>query len=292
MPSRLVPPGAVEEFLSYEAGSVRLLRGGSGLQVPVVLIHGGGINNAAITWHAVFAHLAEDRQVLALDLPGFGATEGLPVEGSPDLIADQVIAIVRAAGVNRAVFAGLSLGGDVALHLALRHAEAVAGLILIAPGGLEDLKRNRVRQLSAWAGSHLPPTVRTALDKAGSLFIRRYARRMVYDRASIPAAILKELVGEARRRGSGVGDASYNRETIGPTRMRNDLLPDVFRITAPTLFLQGDNDLLVDPQTSVAAAELMPNAEVVLIGQCGHWVQLEAPDVFLTEVGPFFARIH
>jgi pimeloyl-ACP methyl ester carboxylesterase len=292
MPSRLVPPGAVEEFLSYEDGTVRLLRGGSGLQVPVVLIHGGGINNAAITWHAVFAHLAEDRQVLALDLPGFGATEGLRVEGSPDLIADQVIAIVRAAGVNRAVFAGLSLGGDVALHLALRHAEAVAGLVLIAPGGLDDLKRNRVRQLSAWASSHLPPTVRTAFDKAGSLFIRRYARRMVYDRASIPAAILKELVGEARRHGSGVGDANYNRETIGPTRMRNDLLPEVFRITAPTLFLQGDDDLLVDPQTSVAAAELMPNAEVVLIGQCGHWVQLEAPDVFLTEVGPFLARIH
>jgi pimeloyl-ACP methyl ester carboxylesterase len=292
MPSRLVPPGAVEELLSYEDGTVRLLRGGSGLDVPVVLIHGGGINNAAITWHAVFAHIAEDRQVLALDLPGFGATEGLPVEGSPDLIADQVIAIVRAAGVNRAVFAGLSLGGDVALHLALRHAEAVAGLILIAPGGLEDLKRNRVRQLSAWAGSHLPSQVRAALGRAGSLFIRRYARRMVYDRASIPAAILKELVREARRWGARVGDASYNRETIGPTRMRNDLLPEVFRITAPTLFLQGDNDLLVDPQTSVAAAELMANAEVVLIGQCGHWVQLEAPDVFLTEVGPFLDRIH
>jgi pimeloyl-ACP methyl ester carboxylesterase len=292
MPSRLVPPGAVEEFLSYENGTVRLLRGGSGLGVPVVLIHGGGINNASITWHGVFGHLAGDRQVLALDLPGFGMTEGLPVEGSPDLIADQVIAIVRAAGVNRAVFAGLSLGGDVALHLALRHAEAVAGLILIAPGGLEDLKRNRVRQLSAWAGSHLPPTVRVPLGKAGSLFIRRYARRMVYDRASIPSAILKELVREARRRNSGAGDASYNRETIGPSRMRNDLLPEVFRITAPTLFLQGDNDQLVDPQTSVAAAELMPNAEVVLIGQCGHWVQLEAPDVFLTEVGPFLARIH
>jgi pimeloyl-ACP methyl ester carboxylesterase len=292
MPSRLVPPGAAEDFLTYEDGRVRLLRGGSGTGVPVVLVHGGGINNAAITWHGVFAHLAEDREVLALDLPGFGATEGLPVQGSPDLIADQVVAIVRATGMNRAVFAGLSLGGDVALHLALRHAEAVAGLVLIAPGGLEDLKRNRVRQLSAWAGSHLPPSVSVPLGKLGSLFIRRYARRMVYDKASIPAAVLKELVREARRAGGGVGDASYSRETIGPTRMRNDLLPEVFRITAPTLFLHGDNDLLVDPQTSVAAAELMPNAEVVLIGQCGHWVQLEAPDVFLTEVGPFLARIH
>jgi pimeloyl-ACP methyl ester carboxylesterase len=291
MPSRLVPPGAVEEFLDYEGGKVRLLRGGSGPEVPVVLIHGGGINNAAISWQEVFGHLAEDRQVLALDLPGFGATEGLPVQGSPDLIADQVIAIVRAAGMNRAVFGGLSLGGDVALHLALRHAEAVAGLILIAPGGLEDLKRNRVRQLSAWAGSHLPTPMRVPLGRAGSMFIRRYARRMVYDRASIPSTLLKELVREARRRGAGLGDTSYNRETIGPTRMRNDLLPEVFRITAPTLFLQGDNDLLVDPQTSVAAAELMPNAEVVLIGQCGHWVQLEAPDVFLTEVGPFLDRI-
>jgi pimeloyl-ACP methyl ester carboxylesterase len=291
MPSRLVPPGAVEEFLPYEGGSVRLLRGGSGLEVPVVLIHGGGTDNAAICWHEVFEPLAEDRQVVALDLPGFGATEGLPVLGSPDEIADQVIAIVRAAGVNRAVFGGLSLGGDVALHLALRHAEAVAGLILIAPGGLEDLKRNRVGQLSAWAGSHVPPRVLVPLGRVGSLFIRRYARRRVYDRASIPSAVRKELLREARRRGAGVGDALYNRATIGPTRMRNDLLPDVFRITAPTLFLQGDNDLLVDPQTSVAAAELMPNAEVVLIGQCGHWVQLEAPDVFLSEVGPFLDRI-
>ena len=291
MPSRLVPPGAVEEFLPYEGGMVRLLRGGSGLDVPVVLLHGGGINNAAISWQEVFAPLAEDRQVLALDLPGFGATEGLPVQGSPDLIADQVIAIVRAAGVNRAVFGGLSLGGDVALHLALRHAEAVAGLILVAPGGLEDLRRTRIRQLSAWVSSQLPRPALIPLGRAGSLFVRRYARRMVYDRASIPSSVLKELVREARRRGSGVGDARYNRTTIGATRMLNDLLPEVFRITAPTLFLHGDNDLLVDPQTSVAAAELMPNAEVVLIGQCGHWVQLEAPDVFLTEVGPFLDRI-
>jgi pimeloyl-ACP methyl ester carboxylesterase len=112
---------------------------------------------------------------------------------------------------------------------------------------------------------------------------------MVYDRASIPSTILKELVREARQRGAGVGDASYNHETIGPTRMRNDLLPDVFRITAPTLFLQGDNDNSW-MQTSVAAAELMQRRSGA--GRsCGHWVQLEAPDVFLTEVGPFLDRI-
>jgi pimeloyl-ACP methyl ester carboxylesterase len=65
--------------------------------VPVVLIHGGGINNAAISWGRSSPISQRDRQVLALDLPGFGAT-GLPIQNSPDLIADQVIAIVRAAG--------------------------------------------------------------------------------------------------------------------------------------------------------------------------------------------------
>ena len=292
MPSRLVPPGAIEDFLPYEGGSVRLLRGGSGSGIPVVLLHGGGIDNAAISWYEVFTPLAQGREALAFDLPGFGATDGLPVLGSPDEIADQTISIVRAAGIYRAVFIGLSLGGDVALHLALRHAEAVAGLVLIAPGGLEDLKRTRARQVSAWSGSRLPSAVREPLDSTRSLFIRRYARRRVYDRASIPPAVLRELIREARRPGGGLGDANYTRATTGLTRMRNDLLPDVFRITAPTLFLHGDNDLLTDPQISVAAAELMPNAEVVLIGQCGHWLQLEAPDVFLSEVGPFLDRIH
>jgi pimeloyl-ACP methyl ester carboxylesterase len=292
MPTRLVPPGSVEDFLPYEGGAVRVLRGGSGTGIPVVLVHGGGIDNAAICWYEVFGPLGQGHEVLAFDLPGFGATEGLPVLGSPDEIADQVISIVRASGIYRAVFTGHSLGGDVALHLALRHAEAVAGLVLVAPSGLEDLKRTRGQQLSAWSGSHLPDSLREPLDRSRGLAIRRYARRRVYDRASVPPAVLRELIREARRPDGAIGDARYTRATTGLTRMRNDLLPDVFRITAPTLFLHGDNDLLTDPQISVAAAELMPNAEVVLIGQCGHWVQLEAPDVFLSEVGPFLDRIH
>ena len=60
-------------------------------RLPVLLIHGGGYDNAAISWSKVFGPLAADRLVIAPDLPGFGYTEGIPITGRVDDLADLVI---------------------------------------------------------------------------------------------------------------------------------------------------------------------------------------------------------
>jgi pimeloyl-ACP methyl ester carboxylesterase len=95
MTDRLLPLGATASWLAHGAGRIRVLRGGppegggSG-RLPVLLIHGGGYDNAAISWSRVFAPLARDRPVIAPDLPGFGDTEGIPVTGDADELADLV----------------------------------------------------------------------------------------------------------------------------------------------------------------------------------------------------------
>ena len=60
---------------------------------------------------------------------------------------------------------------------------------------------------------------------------------------------------------------------------------------APTLFLHGENDPLVDPAGSLAAVQVMPRAELVLVGQCGHWLPIEAPEIFCSEVTAFLRRL-
>lgn len=296
MTDRLLPPGATASWLPWAGGRVRLLRGGPGTDVgsdrpPVLLIHGGGYDNAAISWSRVFGPLARDRSVIAPDLPGFGDTEGIEVSGDPDELADLVVGVARSTGINRLVVVGLSMGGDIALRVALRHPEAVAGLILVAPGGLTPRLRNAPTQLAAWLAARLPDPVLFGLGRFAGRFTDSYLSRMVHDPASVDAAIRTEFGREARRPGSGVGYGRYNQATLGPRRMRNNLLPKVSRIAAPTLFLHGLDDPLVDPIGSRTAAAVMPHAELVLVPDCGHWLPVERPDVFLAHANDFLTTL-
>jgi len=297
MVDRLLPPGATETWLEHGEGRIRVLRGGPGQHddqldaLPVLLIHGGGYDNAAISWSKVFGPLSADRAVIAPDLPGFGYTEGIPVTGKVADLADLVITVARSYGLRRLVVAGISMGGDIAMHVALRHPEAVAGLVLVAPGGLTERLKNGPAQFSAWLAAQLPDPVLFGVGRFAGRFSDSYLSRMVHDPSTISAEIRAEFAREARRPGSGVGYGRYNQATLGPRGMRNNLLPDAFRIAAPALFLHGEDDPLVDPAGSRAAVEVMPGAELVLVGQCGHWLPVEAPEIFLSEVTAFLQRL-
>lgn len=297
MAERLLPPGATETWLDHGHGRIRVLSGGPPDhdprtdRLPILLIHGGGYDNAAISWFKVFGPLARDRLVLAPDLPGFGYTEGVPITGDVDELADLVITVARRHRLSRVAVAGISMGGDIALHVALRHPEAVAGLVLVAPGGLSERLRNRRAQFGAWLAAQLPDRVLFSLGRHAGRSADHYLQRMVHDPTTIEPVVRAEFSREARRPDSGVGYGRYNQASLGPRRMRNNLLPGVFRITTPTLFLHGEEDPLVEPASSLTAVELMPHAELVLVGECGHWVPIEAPEVFLSEVSDFLVAL-
>ena len=297
MADRLLPAGAVEDWLEHGTGRIRVLRAGRPRpdaepdRQPVLLIHGGGYDNAAISWSKIFGPLSADRLVIAPDLPGFGYTEGIPVTGVPAELADLMITVGRSYGLDRLVVAGISMGGDIAMHVALRHPEAVAGLVLVAPGGLTGRLKNAPTQLAAWLAAQLPDRVLYGLGRFAGRFTDTYLSRMVHDPTAIDADLRAEFAREARRPESGVGYGRYNQATLGPRGMRNNLLPDVPRIAVPTLFLHGEDDPLVEPANSAAAAAAMPSAELVLVADCGHWLPIEAPEVFLTAVHDFLLTL-
>lgn len=115
-------------------------------------------------------------------------------------------------------------------------------------------------------------------------------RAMVHDVATLPEPVRAELIAEAARHPEGRGYRRYNQAALGAWAMRNDLLPVVHRIAAPTLFFHGRDDRLVAPAGSVEAARRMPDARVVLVPDCGHWAQLEAGSRFRNELTAFLAE--
>jgi len=286
-----LPPGASERRLPTSRGTLRLLHAGAGQGAPVLLIHGGGSDNAAISWFRLIAPLAREHEVWAPDLPGFGGSIDLEPVGGPEAMADLVAEIVDRLGLDPVVAFGVSMGGDVALNLALRHPQRLRGLVLIAPGGLAARVGGPVTHTLAWLAAQAPDWLLFPMARLANRFVKTALRAMVKDPASLPPGLVEAFAREARHPRGGIAYGRYNQATLGRRGLLNDLSGRVHEIAVPTLIVHGEDDPVVSPDNSRRAAARMPNARLVLIPNCGHWAQLEAHDRFLAELEPFLSAL-
>ena len=289
----MIPRNAREERVPLRGGSVRVLRSltGPSDRPPIVLIHGGGVDNSVISWHFAFDDLAKYRQVVAFDLPGFGLTADIEPVGGPAEMADFTAELLEALGIRVAVIGGVSMGGDVALNVGLRHPELVEALILVAPGGLTPIIRGRVTQFSSWLAAKLPDSVLFGLSRLMMTQGERMLRAAVHESNELPRALVDEFMREQRRPDANLGYVRYNQTNLGPAGMKNDLRPLVSEIAQPAMFFHGADDPMVSPEDSQVAAALMPNARIHLVPHCGHWAQLEKPEAFAEAVKRFLAEL-
>lgn len=282
----LVPPGARATVVEVAAGRLRALVAGTAgsPRLPLLLLHGGGTDAAAISWYRLFEPLGRDRLVVAPDLPGFGGSIDVPPVGGPVALADTAVSVLDALGLPRAVVAGVSMGGDVALTLALRHPDRVAGLALIAPGGLVDRVGGGLTHAATWAATRLPDGILVPLARLANRFARSTVRSIAHDPSTLPPEAVDEFVREARHPLGGIAYGRYNQATVTRRGMSNDLSDLVADIPVPTLFFHGELDRLVPLTGSRRAAERMPRARLVAMPGVGHWAQLEAHGAFLNEL--------
>ena len=137
--ANFVPPEAADagptpEMIDAGAWRLRTLKLGEGDGAPLVLVHGfGGDLNS---WMFNHEPLAATRAVHALDLPGHGGSQKSVGAGDVATLAEAVIAFLDAAAIEKAHFAGHSLGGGIALLLALESPARVASTTLVSPIGL------------------------------------------------------------------------------------------------------------------------------------------------------------
>lgn len=289
----LVPPGARATYIDVDGTRVRVLRADAddpdGL-LPILLIHGGGTDHAAVSWYTMFEPLSARRVVYGPDMPGFGHDDGLEPVGGPGQLADFIARVAAEIGLRRVVVMGVSMGGDVALNLALRHPDLVAALVLAAPTGLTP-RHHRLVQFGWWLFGALPDPVLLPLVGFVNRFVEPAVSFMVRDIDEIPDEARAEYVREGRRHRPSIGYVRYHQAVFGPTRMRNNLLPQVPRISVPTLFVHGADDPVVSVRGSEVASRLMPDARLVVVPDCGHLAQLEAPDGFRDDVLAFLAEV-
>ena len=121
-----------ERFAEVEGTRLRYLVGGAGS--PLCLVH--GLGGAGSNWVELAPLLAPRFRLLIPDLAGHGRSAALPGAPSLDPFADQVAAVLEREGMLPAAFVAHSLGGTLAMRLAVRRPEAVRALVLAAPAGI------------------------------------------------------------------------------------------------------------------------------------------------------------
>lgn len=258
---------------------LRFLEGGEG--VPLVLLHGR--SHCASMWFPVLKALSRTHRVIAIDLPGFGASTA-PDRRTPDgeqalrFFVEPIEALIGSVveGATEVTLIGHSLGGLVALELALRGRLKVARLVLVDSMGLGP-------QMNAAARLFFNLGPERVARTAGRKFFGVIAATQPTPVGRRVAALEYELL--TARGGRSRASAAFTRlaPLTGAVFNRRDRL---FRLTVPTLIMWGENDSVFPPSVGRAAAKLMPKAEVEVF-PLGHSPHLESYETFLPELRRF-----
>lgn len=270
------------ELAGYETRALEL----EGSGPPVVLIH--GFADSADTWRLALADLGRREQAaVALDLPGFGTAGRLrdgPILPQLDAFVAEA-ARYAAADHGSVVLAGNSLGGALSLRAAENPGLPLAGIVPVAPAGLE---------MPRWFGLiERDPIVRRLLAApvpVPEMAIRR-AMAQVYRQLAFAR---QERVGDdvvasftAHYRSLATG-----RRVLATGRRLLPELVDPFRldrVRCPVLLIWGDRDRMVTPQGARLVTEAIPHTTYVLLEGCGHCPQVEEPERFVEELIRFAA---
>lgn len=247
---------------------------------PVVLLHGGGVDAAQVSWRETIPALADEYRVYAPDLPGYGTSDRVPADVTPDVdyYVGVVDALLRELDLVEATLVGISKGGGVALGYTFAHPARVARLCLVDSYGLGgDVPGGRLGAAYVKAPKLLE----------GTWWLLKKSRRVT--RASLenllhPDNLTEDFVDDAyrelQRDGSGDAYVRFRHAEVGWTGLRTNFADRMDELPVPALFVHGEDDELVPPAYSKAAADAAPVADRFTLTDCGHWPPREHPGAF------------
>jgi pimeloyl-ACP methyl ester carboxylesterase len=243
----------------------------------IVWIH--GLSGSWQNWLENMPFFAQrGYRCIAMDLPGFGASE-MPAEKiSIRGYGATVDALLRELGVTRATVVGNSMGGFIGLELAITFATWVERLVLVSAAGLsvEHLRNEHALRLLRWTRYVTMVGAGWLASKSDELARRPRSRAAMFRIvAAHPGRLPAALVAE-QLRGSGKPGFVDAVDALTDYPIRDRLT----EIKAPTLVVWGEKDPLVPVRDAWEFGELIHDSRVVVYADTGHVAMLERPAAF------------
>lgn len=275
-----------------DAGGIDVAVQDSGGDGPaLLLVH--GLSSYGSYWARVAEPLAASGyRVLAVDLPGYGASARPDAPCSPPWYAEVLVDLLDAVGVERATVFGHSMGGQVALTMALDAPDRVAALVLSAPAGFERFGPGEARLLTSWwtpsRALHTSETeVRAAFTTAVFATHDDLVERWIEERVRL--AKHPDFEGTSR---------AVSRSIAG--MLANPVWDRLPSITQPTLAIFGTRDAMIPnpvlhgghtATVAEAGTARIPGAQLVMLRGAGHTAHHDDPEGFLGAALPFLESV-
>jgi pimeloyl-ACP methyl ester carboxylesterase len=226
-----------------------------------MFVHGASMNRTVWALPArYFAH--HGYAVMAVDLPGHGNSEGPPLATVTE-VGDWLVRALDAAGVERAVLVGHSMGTLPLIEAASRHPGRVERIVLL--------------------GTSVPmPVAAALLDNAEA------NNPVAYDMVNLWGHSKRAQIGGNRAPGTWVtGGGLRLLERGAPGVLHNDMkacndyttgLDAAAKVACPAVLILGDGDMMTPPRNAKALMEALPQARMIVLKDCGHMMMAEQPD--------------
>jgi pimeloyl-ACP methyl ester carboxylesterase len=273
--------------INTPAGVLRYYDTGGGR--PLLFLHGSGPGVTGWrNFRGVLPAFAPRFRCLILEFPGFGVS--VDVGGHPMVTAQGVlIPFLDALGVDRVDIIGNSMGGGVGVNFAINNPDRISKLVTIGGIGTNIFSPGPSEGIRLLQEFTEDPTRQRLVD---------WLKSMVYD----PSLVTDELIEErwalatdpetlaAARRMYGKAAFAAMMSAMAASDMP---LPwaRMHKVTAPTLLTWGRDDRVSPLDMALIPMRTIPNAELHVFPNCGHWAMIEAKDAFASTVLSFLNRV-
>jgi pimeloyl-ACP methyl ester carboxylesterase len=278
-------PAAPNQFINVEGINIRYRVTGSG--PAMLLLH--GIGRSLEDWAENVEVFSAGHTVYIMDLAGYGHSDKPDRAYSVDFLRDGVKGFMDAMQIDRAVVVGNSLGGAVAMRLALEHPERVTGLVLVASAGFGP----RIASLLSLCTIPVLGEWLTRNDPKSTAGARRVIRACFHDQSFVREPYISHAHQLSLMAGRQVSFLRTLR-SAGNWRGANDGFLSGIRgrtddIRVPSLVVWGRQDGII-PSVYAENAARIKGAELKIYDPCGHFPQIERAAEFNALVRSFLER--
>jgi len=243
---------------------------------PVLLLHGGGFDHAELTWRLTVRDLRHRLRMVVPDLPGYGESEGFDGPHSLADLGAWLVDFMDVVGIAQADVAGVSMGGGMALWVALEHPDRIRRVVPVGAYGLTDrLPFHAISARAARAG-----VLGLVYAAAKNSTLARIGLGASYgNRLRVTDTAVAELRAVARDQARRRTFDGFLAAELTPEGLRGDLTARLPGLQQPVLFIHGSADRVVPLRHARSAAALIPDARLEVM-ETGHWPMRERADLF------------
>lgn len=276
-----------KEAKIFDGNSIAYVDEGTGDRV-IIFIHGLGSYLPA--WNKNIEELSKTFRCIAIDLPGYGKSTKMLHEGSPEYYADAISSFMDSMGLKKAVVAGHSMGGQIAIVMSLKYPEKVESLVLAAPAGFEKFNEGQKQ----WFRDVLSPEA-VALTPARTITENLYSN--FYNMPDDAEFMITDRI--ALRGAKDFKNYCYTVSQSVKGMVNQTVIDFLENITQPVLIVFGENDNLIPNPYLTGGftkdiAEIghtkIKNSKLVMIPECGHFLQYEKSIIFNNSVLEFLKQ--